>query len=95
VPDHLGWEAMAGIREGLHAARIALAVGMHHVSVTMPTVRSITNPAIEGSWSPVGERCREGVPLGHWKTMTFIAGLRLSGMTGLWVLDGQMDGEAF
>jgi transposase len=46
-------------------------------------------------WSPVGERCRDSVPFGHWKTMTFIAGLRLSGMTAPWVLDGPMDGEAF
>src|SRR3546814_14880305 len=33
--------------------------------------------------------------LGHWKTMTFIAGLRLTGMTAPWVLDGPMDGDAF
>lgn len=46
-------------------------------------------------WAPVGERCRDSVPWGHWKTMTFIAGLRLSGLTAPWVLDGPMDGEAF
>jgi transposase len=46
-------------------------------------------------WAPVGERCRDSVPFGHWKTMTFIAGLRLSGMTAPWVLDGPMDGDAF
>jgi transposase len=46
-------------------------------------------------WAPVGERCCDSVPFGHWKTMTFIAGLRLSGMTAAWVLDGPMDGEAF
>ena len=27
--------------------------------------------------------------------MTFVAGLRLSGLTAPWVLDGPMDGEAF
>jgi transposase len=32
---------------------------------------------------------------GHWKTLTFIAGLRLSGMTAPWVLDRVMDGDAF
>ncbi|MFQ3594961.1 MAG: transposase, partial [Sphingomonadaceae bacterium] len=31
----------------------------------------------------------------HWKTMTFIAGLRLGGMTAPWVLDGPMEGDAF
>jgi transposase len=46
-------------------------------------------------WSPVGERCRDKVPFGHWKTMTFVAGLRLTGMTAPWVLDRAMDGDAF
>lgn len=46
-------------------------------------------------WSPVGERCQDRVPFGHWKTMTFVAGLRLSGMTAPWLLDGPMDGDAF
>ncbi len=46
-------------------------------------------------WAPVGERCRDSIPFGHWKTMTFIAGLRLSGITAPWVLDGPMDGNAF
>jgi len=46
-------------------------------------------------WAPVGERCRDSAPFSHWKTMTFIAGLRLTGMTAPWVLDGAMDGEAF
>ncbi len=32
-------------------------------------------------WAPVGERCRDSVPFGHWKTMTFIAGPLLSGLT--------------
>ena len=31
--------------------------------------------------APCGERCRAAVPHGHWKTTTFTAGLRLSGMT--------------
>ncbi|WP_272800718.1 IS630 family transposase [Sphingobium sp. AntQ-1] len=46
-------------------------------------------------WSPVGERCRDKAPFGHWKTMTFVAGLRLTGMTAPWVLDRAMDGDAF
>ncbi|WP_414714352.1 IS630 family transposase [Sphingobium sp.] len=46
-------------------------------------------------WSPVGERCRDRVPFGHWKTLTFVAGLRLSGMTAPWLLHGPMDGDAF
>lgn len=46
-------------------------------------------------WAPVGERCRDLAPFGHWKTMTFIAGLRLTAMTTPWGLDGAMDGYAF
>ena len=42
-----------------------------------------------------GERCRASVPYGHWKTTTFTAGLRLTGMTAPFVLDGPMDGECF
>ena len=42
-----------------------------------------------------GERCRASVPHGHWKTTTFTAGLRLSGMMAPMVLDGAMHGLAF
>jgi len=42
-----------------------------------------------------GERLRAGIPRGHWKTTTFVAGLRLTGMTAPMVLDGPMNGAAF
>ncbi|MFD2189408.1 IS630 family transposase [Pistricoccus aurantiacus] len=42
-----------------------------------------------------GERCQASIPYGHWKTTTFVGGLRLNGMTAPLVLDGPMDGEAF
>ena len=42
-----------------------------------------------------GERCRAAVPHGHWKTTTFTAGLRLTGMVAPMVLDGAMNGPAF
>jgi len=45
--------------------------------------------------APKGERCRAAIPHGHWKTTTFVAGLRLSGMTAPMVLDGPMNGPAF
>jgi len=41
-----------------------------------------------------GERLRAGIPQGHWKTTTFVAGLRLTGMTAPMVLDGPMNGTA-
>lgn len=42
--------------------------------------------------APCGERCRAAVPHGHWKTTTFTAGLRLSGMASPMLLDGPMNG---
>jgi transposase len=45
--------------------------------------------------APKGERLRSGIPHGHWKTTTFVAGLRLTGMTAPMVLDGPMTREAF
>ena len=46
-------------------------------------------------------RCRRGrrlvakVPLGHWKTLTFIAALRCDRMTAPYVVDGAMNGPSF
>ena len=45
--------------------------------------------------APRGQRLRASVPHGHWKTTTFIGGLRLSGMTAPMVLDGPMTGGWF
>lgn len=45
--------------------------------------------------APCDERCRASVPHGHWKTTTFTAGLRLSGMAAPMLLDGPMNGPAF
>jgi transposase len=42
-----------------------------------------------------GDRCVAAIPHGHWKTTTFVAGLRLDGMTAPMVLDGPMNGPAF
>lgn len=42
-----------------------------------------------------GERCVGAIPHGHWKTTTFVGGLRSDGMTAPMVLDGPMDGVAF
>jgi len=45
--------------------------------------------------APRGERLRAGVPYGHWKTTTFVAGLSRTGMIAPWVFDGAMNDEAF
>lgn len=45
--------------------------------------------------APRGVRLRAALPHGHWKTTTFVGGLRLTGMTAPMVLDGPMDGPWF
>ena len=42
-----------------------------------------------------GERCRMAVPQSHWTTTTITAGLRASGVTAPWLLDGAINGQAF
>lgn len=45
--------------------------------------------------APRGERLVSAVPYGHWKTTTFIAGLRQDGLTAPFVIDGPINGEWF
>lgn len=44
---------------------------------------------------PRGERLFASIPHGHWRTTTFVAGLRLDGMDAPMVLDGPMNADAF
>ncbi len=46
-------------------------------------------------WGPRGERLVDAAPAGHWKTTTFVAGLRSTGIIAPLVLDGPMTGEWF
>jgi transposase len=54
-----------------------------------------TNMARKNGRASKGERLRAGVPHGHWKTTTFVAGLRLTGMAAPMVLDGPINGQWF
>ena len=45
--------------------------------------------------APKGQRLRMSVPHGHWKTTTFIAGLRRDGIVAPFVLDGPVNRDAF
>jgi transposase len=54
-----------------------------------------TNMARTRGRAPRGERLRAGVPHGHWKTTTFVAGLRLTGMVAPMALDGPINGRTF
>jgi transposase len=45
--------------------------------------------------APRGERLRAAIPHGHWKTTTFVAGLRLQGIVAPLVFDGPINAQVF
>ena len=54
-----------------------------------------TNMARRYGRAPRGRRLRVGVPHGPWKTTTFVAGLRTTGLVAPFVLDGPLNRQAF
>lgn len=46
-------------------------------------------------WAPRGERLVDKVPHGHWKTTTFLAGLRNDRIAAPCLFDGPINGERF
>lgn len=54
-----------------------------------------TNMARRYGRAPVGERLVCAVPHGHWKTTTFVAALRATGLTAPMVIDGAVTGDLF
>src|SRR5262249_54363338 len=42
-----------------------------------------------------GRRVISRIPWGHWKTVTFVAGLRVDGLTAPFVIDCAMNGAIF
>ena len=54
-----------------------------------------TNMARLRGRAPRGERLIGKVPHGHWKTTTFVAGLRTTALTAPCVIDGPMNTNAF
>jgi transposase len=46
-------------------------------------------------WGPTAERVHDPAPHGHWKTTTFVAAFRLSGLLAPMVIDGALNGELF
>ena len=45
--------------------------------------------------APCGDRLLADAPFGHWRTQTFIAGLRCDELIAPWVLNGPMNRPAF
>ena len=54
-----------------------------------------TNMAPLRGWAPRGERLKAKVPHRRWKTMTFLAALRLDRVEAPWLIDGPINGERF
>jgi len=54
-----------------------------------------TNMTRTCGWAARGKRLTAHVPHGHWKTLTFLAGLRHDGIVAPFVLDGPINGDAF
>jgi transposase len=71
-----------------------------------PTIDSESYVFIDETWAstnmtrthgrcPQGQRLVMDVPHGHWKTTTFVVGLRTSGLIAPTVVDGPMTGDVF
>jgi transposase len=54
-----------------------------------------TNMIRRYGWGPKAERLVDAAPHGHWRTTTFVAGLRATGIIAPLVLDGPMTGDIF
>ena len=54
-----------------------------------------TNMVQRYGWAPRSERLVQATPHGHWRTSTFLAGLRSTDLVAPLVLDGPMNGPAF
>ena len=61
-----------------------------------PTHPAVTTNMVRlNGWNPRGERLFADAPMGHWETVTFIAGLRQTGIVAPMLIKGAMNGEAF
>ena len=54
-----------------------------------------TNMIRRYGWAPRSQRLIASAPHGHWRTTTFVAGLRSTGLVAPLMLDGPMNGPAF
>ena len=101
--------SVTGIKKTVHAAeqeRADVARKRHHWRnwqhwlrperlVFIDETGAKTNMARLRGRSLKGLRLNAAIPWGHWKTTTFVAGLRTTGLTAPMVLDGAMNGAAF
>jgi hypothetical protein len=77
-------------RRGSRAPTLDDTARLVFIDVTAIT----TNMVRLNGWSPCGERLVADAPMGHWETITFIAGLRQNGIVAPMLIKGAMNGEA-
>jgi transposase len=63
--------------------------------VFLDETSAATNMVRRYGWGPRSERLVDAAPHGHWRTTTFVAGLRSTGIIAPLVLSGSMTGESF
>jgi transposase len=63
--------------------------------VFLDETSAATNMVRRYGWGAKGKRLVDAAPAGHWRTTTFVAGLRASGIIAPFVLDGPMTGPVF
>jgi len=63
--------------------------------VFIDETRTKTNMTPTRGWCAVGQRLMAKVPFGRWTTSTFLAALRVDGLTAPCVIDGPINGETF
>jgi transposase len=63
--------------------------------VFLDETSAATNMVRRYGWGLKGKRLVDAAPAGHWRTTTFVAGLRASGIIAPFVLDGPMTGPVF
>ena len=86
-------------REDIEASREAWFEGQLDFDPTklvfIDETRISTSMARRFGWASRGERCRASIPFGHWKTTTFVAGLRVDRIDAPMTIDGALDGDSF
>jgi transposase len=78
---------------GGRARAIEAAAPSLRVQMTMAGATDVAD--VERGRAPRGVRLIGSVPLGEWKTITFVAALRHNKMTAPMVIEGAMNGETF
>jgi hypothetical protein len=90
---HIGYAAIEALNHAIGTRRSGLGQTALNTQLSAHLIK--TNMVRLVGRSPKGQRPRAGIPYEHWKTTTFVAALRLTGMMASTVLDGPINRAAF